>query len=465
MKAVILAGGSGTRLWPVSRYGLPKQFIKLNGGRSLLCQTVERLSAVAPLKDIFVITNEDYRFQVREDLKSVSPDLENNIILEPAGRNTAPAIALIIKYCEEKLKCAGSEAILICPSDHVIEPVEKFARYARRAVNAAGTGRIVTFGVKPSGPETAYGYIKAGARLGAARGDIYAVAKFAEKPDRKTASRYLREGGYYWNSGMFAFTIGVMRAEFRTHAPEISRGMDGSLAGMTAGFKNMPSISIDYAVMEKSNRAAVLPIDLLWSDVGSWDSLPEVIKPDRCGNVTLGDVLALDTERTIVMGEKRLISAIGLKDLIVVDTADALLIARRGQAQRVKEVADILKERRRKEVMEHLTIYRPWGYFIVLEEGPRYKIKRIVLKPGHKVSHQLHHHRSEHWIVIKGSAKVVIGKKSSIVHEYESTFVPKSTGHSLENPGKAPLEMIEVQNGEYMGEDDIARSSFVHKNI
>jgi mannose-1-phosphate guanylyltransferase/mannose-6-phosphate isomerase len=454
MKAVILAGGSGTRLWPVSRYGLPKQFIKLNGGKSLLAQTVERLAAVVPLKDIFVITNEDYRFHVQADLRSVSPAIEDNVILEPVGRNTAPAIALVMKYCQEKLKAAKDEVIFICPSDHIIEPVEKFAKYALQAEAAAKAGSIVTFGIKPSRPETGYGYIKKG---GKCSGGVCKVAKFAEKPDLKTAGKYLKDGDYYWNSGMFSFTIGTMLAEFKAYTPEINRKMKLTLAKMLADFKNMPSISIDYAVMEKSRKAAVLPIDILWSDVGSWDSLPEVISPDADGNVKVGDVLALDTKRTIVMGEKRLISLIGLKDLIIIDTVDALLIAKRGQAQRVKEVVDQLKELKRKEVVEHLTTYRPWGYFVVLEEGPRYKIKRIVLKPGQKVSHQLHYHRSEHWIIVKGTAKVTLGKKTTMVHENESTYVPKSTVHRLENPGKVPLEMIEVQNGEYVGEDDIVR--------
>lgn len=453
MKAIILAGGSGTRLWPVSRYGLPKQFIKLNGAKSLLCQTVERLAAVVPLKDIFVITNEEYRFHVQEDLRTVSPDIADNVILEPVGRNTAPAIALVMKYCAEKLKCGRDEVVFICPSDHIIQPVEKFARYARQAEAAAKTGSIVTFGIKPSRPETGYGYIKKGGKTHC--GGVLKVEKFTEKPDFKTAEKYLKDGNYYWNLGMFAFTIGAMLAEFKAYAPEISRRMTATLAKMTADFKNMPSISIDYAVMEKSKKTAVLPIDLLWSDVGSWDSLPEVIKPDSDGNVKVGDVLALDTKGTIVMGENRLIATLGLKNLIIVDTVDALLIARRGQAQRVKEVVDILKERKRKEVVEHLTTYRPWGYFVVLEEGPRYKIKRIVLKPGKKVSHQLHYHHSEHWIIVKGTARVTLGRTTTLVHENESTYVPKSTAHRLENPGKVPLEMIEVQNGEYVGEDDI----------
>jgi mannose-1-phosphate guanylyltransferase/mannose-6-phosphate isomerase len=460
MKAIILAGGSGTRLWPVSRYGLPKQFIKLNGEKSLLAQTVERLAAVVPLHDIYVITNDDYRFHVQADLRSVSPAIENNVILEPIGRNTAPAIALVMKYCQEKLKCNKDEVVFICPSDHIIQPVEKFAKYARQAEVAAKAGHIVTFGIKPSRPETGYGYIQRGGSL--AGSGVYAVAKFAEKPDLKTAQKYVADGKYYWNSGMFSFTIATMLAEFKAFAPAISRKMPLTLAKMTADFKNMPSISIDYAVMEKSKKAAVLPIDILWSDVGSWDSLPEVIKPDADGNVKVGDILALDTKKTIVMGEKRLISTIGLKDLIIIDTPDALLIARRGQAQRVKEVVDLLKERKRKEVVEHMTTYRPWGSYIILEEGPRYKIKRIVVKPGQKLSHQLHYHRSEHWIIVKGTAKVTIGKATSLVHENESTYVPKSMGHRLENPGKVPLEMIEVQNGEYVGEDDIVRFNDIY---
>ncbi len=459
MKAVILAGGSGTRLWPVSRYGFPKQFMRIDGGKSLLCQTAERLAAVVPLKDILVITNEDYRFHVQADLRSISPALENNVILEPIARNTAPAIALVIKYCQEKLKCSKDEVIFICPSDHIITPVEKFARYAKQAELAAKAGNIVTFGIKPTRPETGYGYIKKGA---AGAEGSYKVAKFAEKPDLATAGKYIKNSGYYWNSGMFSFTIGTMLAEFKAHAPEISRKMPQTLARMTADFKNMPSISIDYAVMEKSKKAAVLPIDILWSDVGSWDSLHEVIPPDGDGNVKVGDVLALDTKKTIVMGEKRLISTIGLKDLIIIDTTDALLIARRGQAQRVKEVVDMLKERKRKEVVEHMTTYRPWGSYTILEEGPRYKIKRIVVKPNQKLSHQMHYHRSEHWIIVKGAAKVTIGKTTTIVHENESTYVPKSMEHRLENPGRIPLEMIEVQNGEYVGEDDIVRFTDIY---
>jgi len=462
MKVIILAGGSGTRLWPVSRYGLPKQFMRLDEDRSILGRTIERLLKMCPPKDIYVITNKDYEFHVKEELKNVSTDLEDNIILEPAGRNTAPAIALTVKYCLEKLKCRGDETILICPSDHIIKPDDKFANYARQALEVAQKGFIVTFGVIPDEPGTGYGYIKAGSRMthGIGRNpgfDCFKVEKFMEKPDLKTAEKYVKSGKYYWNSGMFAFTAETMLSEFKKHAPVISGRLKKSFAELRADFHSMPNISIDYAVMERSSRAVVIPLKLTWSDVGSWDSMPDITGADEKGNIKIGDILDIDTKNSIVIGADRLIAVAGVKDLIVVDTEDALLIVKRGEAQRVKDIVNLLKTNRRKEVMEHTTAYRPWGNYKVLEEGPRYKIKRIVVKPLQRLSHQLHHHRSEHWIVIKGIAKVSIDRKESFVHENESTYVPKSTLHRLENPGKVPLEVIEVQNGEYVEEDDIIR--------
>jgi len=460
MKTIILAGGSGTRLWPVSRYGLPKQFMKLEGDRSILGRTIERLLEVCLAKDLYVITNEDYEFHVKEELRSISAELEDNIILEPAGRSTAPAIALTLKYCLEKLKCRADEPIFICPSDHIIKPVEKFVSYARQAEEVAKKGLIVTFGVIPDKPATGYGYIKTGSRLAAGKApgfDCFKVEKFMEKPDLKTAAKYVKSGKYYWNSGMFVFTAETMLAELKKHAPVISGRLKKNFAALCAGFNSMPDISIDYAVMEKSSRAAVIPLKLTWSDVGSWDSLSEITGADEKGNIKIGDVLDVDTKNSIIMGADRLISVVGVKDLIVVDTADALLIMKRGEAQRVKDVVALLKSGQRKEVMEHTVTYRPWGNYTVLEEGPRYKIKRIVVKPLQRLSHQLHHHRSEHWIVIKGLAKVSIARKESLVHENESTYVPKSTLHRLENPGRVPLEVIEVQNGEYVEEDDIIR--------
>jgi len=475
MKAVILAGGSGTRLWPVSRYGLPKQFMKLGGDRSLLGRTIERLLKVCPAKDIYVITNEDYKFHVKEELKNISKELEDNIILEPAGRNTAPAIALIIKYCLEKLKCRNDETIFVCPSDHIIEPVKKFVQYAAQADEIARKGFIVTFGVVPDKPETGYGYIKAGAlipgreardsrrvpsheaRVPRAAAEAFRVGKFMEKPDLATAGKYVKSGEYYWNSGMFAFNAETMIGEFEKYSPGIAARLRKPLAALTAGFRSMPDISIDYAVMERSAAAAVIPLKLTWSDVGSWDSLPEIAKADGNGNVKIGDILDLNTRNSIFIGQNRLISAVGVRDLIVVDTEDALLLMKRGDAPKVKDIVNLLKRGKRKELMEHTTVYRSWGNYTVLEEGSRYKIKRITVKPFQKLSLQLHHHRSEHWIVIKGVAKGFIDGKESLVHENESTYVPKSAPHRLENAGKIPLELIEVQNGEYVEEDDIIR--------
>lgn len=458
MKAIILAGGSGTRLWPVSRYGLPKQFVSINGGKSLLLGTIERLCDYLKPEDIYVITNEDYKFHVIEELRKVSKNLENNLILEPVGRNTAPAIALSMKFCLEKLGCSRKETIFICPSDHIIEPLKKFTEYLGACDELAKTGKIVTFGISPRDPNTGYGYIKRGPKIKMDGGfRAFDVDRFVEKPDLKTAGKYLKSGDYYWNSGMFGFSIEIMSAELKKNAPEVYKKMGLSFSAMVKNFREMPNISIDYAVMEKSDKTAVLQADLLWSDLGSWDSLEEIEPKDERGNIKIGNVVDINSRNSIIYGGDRLISAIDVEDLLVVDTRDAILVAKRGSSQKVKEMVNILKSRKNKEVMEHTTVYRPWGSYIVLEEGPRYKIKRITVKPGEKLSIQLHHHRSEHWIVVKGVAKVTNGEQVKLVHENESTYVPKSTRHRLENPGKVPLELIEVQNGEYVGEDDIIR--------
>ncbi len=475
MKAIILAGGSGTRLWPLSRKNYPKQFLKLNNDKSLLQQTAERLLQSLRPEDIIVITNNEYKFHVLSDLNSLPfsghASRITNIILEPAGRNTAPAIALAIKYCIEKLGCPEDEIVFVCPSDHIIKPVDKFAGYIKQAEDAAKEGSIVTFGIKPDRPETGYGYIrvksyppisplsKGGIEGGSEvrREGFLKVENFTEKPDTETAKRYINEGNYYWNSGMFAFGIGTMIEEFKQHAPEISKMLQMGFNDMTANFIHMPDISIDYAIMEKSNRVITLPIELYWNDIGSWDCLYDVLSRDENGNVTIGDISAIDTKNSLIIGNKRLISTIGLDNHLVVETDDAILIAKRGEAQKVKDVVNILKNQSRKEIQEHITTYRPWGSYTVLEEGPRYKIKRIVVNPEEKLSLQMHYHRSEHWVVVKGTARVVIGDKEVFIHENESAYVPKSTLHRLQNPGKVPLEIIEVQNGEYVGEDDIVR--------
>jgi mannose-1-phosphate guanylyltransferase/mannose-6-phosphate isomerase len=464
MKAIILSGGSGTRLWPLSRKNYPKQFLKLNGDKSLLQQTAERLLQALRPEDIIVITNTDYKFHVLSDLNSLPlpiPLPASNIILEPASRNTAPAIALGIKYCLDKLGCDRGEVVFISPSDHIIKPVEKFVEYLKQAEDIAKDGYIVTFGVQPTRPETGYGYIKAGSQTEGI--GYFKVEEFTEKPDMDTAKRYIEDGNYYWNSGMFAFTIDTIIKDFDRHAPEIRAMLDKNFDDMIANFNHMPDISIDYAIAEKSERVVTLPLDLYWNDIGSWDSLCDILNKDERGNIKKGDIIAIDTRDTLVIGNKRLISTIGLEDCLIVETDDAILVSKKGETQKVREVVKRLNENGRKEAMEHLTIYRPWGSYTVLEEGLRYKIKRIVVNPCEKLSLQMHYHRSEHWVVIKGTAKVTIGDKEMFIHENESAYVPKSTLHRLENPGKVPLEIIEVQNGEYVGEDDIVRVEDVYK--
>ncbi|MBI5307572.1 MAG: mannose-1-phosphate guanylyltransferase/mannose-6-phosphate isomerase [Planctomycetes bacterium] len=454
MKALILAGGSGTRLWPLSRRRFPKQFLKLNGDRSLLQHTVDRLLKIVTRPDSIVMTNDAYQYHVKSDLEWLE-----NVILEPASRNTAPAIALGIKYCLEKLGCKEDEVIFVSPSDHVIRPVDAFARAIIQAEAIAKAGHIVTFGIKPARPETGYGYIKAGARgenINSA--GCFKVDAFVEKPDLDTATGYVREGNYYWNSGMFAFSIKTMLEALDRYAPDIQKALGDTFAGMITNYPHMPNISIDYAVMEKSDRVVTVPLDLYWNDIGSWDSLYEVLDKDADGNIKKGDVLTIDTKGTFILGGKRLISTIGLEDLLIVETDDAILVAKRGEAQKVKDIVNKLKEAGRPEVNEHSTVYRPWGNYTVLEESQRYKIKRIVVLPEASLSKQMHYHRSEHWVV-------VVGNEEQLIHENESTYIPKSTIHRLENPGKIPLEIIEVQNGEYLGEDDIIRMDDIYGRV
>ncbi|MBV6517733.1 MAG: mannose-1-phosphate guanylyltransferase/mannose-6-phosphate isomerase [Candidatus Brocadia sp.] len=467
MKIFILAGGGGERLWPLSRNNFPKQFLHLNGSMSLLQQTVDRfLGAVSP-EDVIVITNHNYQFHVSSALNSL-PGMNGSgsgahMVLEPLGRNTAPAIALGMNYCREKLGCTEDEIIFLSPSDHIIKPPEAFAEQVKQAEEIAKKGYLVTFGIRPDKPETGFGYLKFGAQLsGNGTQKFFKVERFAEKPDRDTAKRYIREGNYYWNSGMFAFRIRTMTEELQRYAPEIMKLYHLGYEEMLSQFEQMPNISIDYAVMEKSDKVAALPFELYWNDVGSWDSLFDILDKDGNGNVFQGDVMAIDTKDSFLAGKKRLIAAVGLENCLVVETDDAILIAKKGEAQKVKDIVKKLKEHARPEAVEHVTTYRPWGNYTVLENGPRYKIKRIVVNPNEKLSLQMHYHRSEHWVVVKGSAKVTTGGKESFIHENESAYIPKSTMHRLENPGKIPLEIIEVQNGEYLGEDDIVRFDDVY---
>ncbi|WP_094603841.1 Alginate biosynthesis protein AlgA [Sporomusa silvacetica DSM 10669] len=457
MKLIILAGGGGTRLFPLSRTCMPKQFLKLGDSDSLLTQTVKRFLPLLKPSDIVVVTNKEYTHHVKTELAACGAS-SAHILLEPVARNTAPAIALAARFCQDELGAAADEVLFITPADHIIHPVDIFIKNVRQAVELAAQDKVVTLGIKPDKPETGYGYIQAGESLGTA----YQVDSFREKPDKETAEQYLAAGNYYWNSGMFAFTTGRIMEEFREHAPEIYQLMSAPLGEVINTFDTMPSISIDYAVAEKSLRVVMEPLTAYWNDIGSWDAIYDVLAKDHSGNALQGDCLPIDCSNTLMLGRNRLIAGLGLEDVLVVETDDVIVVAKRGESQKVKDVVAELKARGRREVDEHTTMYRPWGSYTVLGEGTGYKMKKIMVTPGQQLSLQLHYHRSEHWIVIGGTAKVTIGEQEQMVHVNESVYIPPSTKHRLENPGRIPLEIIEVQNGSYLEEDDIVRFDDVY---
>jgi len=460
MKIIVLAGGGGTRLFPLSRKSFPKQFLKVGGDKSLLIQTMERFTGLISPSDMIIVTNEEYYHHVINELKTAGLE-EAHIILEPVARNTAPAIALAAKYCRDELKCEWGEVLFVSTSDHIVKPDDLFREYVLNGAQAARQGEIVTFGIRPHKPETGYGYIEAGAALSIGR----EVHSFKEKPDFETAQQYVDNGNYYWNSGMFAFTIETIYREFSEHNSDIYNCLENTYSEMLDCFPQMPNISIDYAVAEKTKNIVVLPMHIQWNDVGSWDALYEILPKDADGNVLEGDSIALECKNSLIMGRDRLIAGIGLDDVIVVETNDVIVVAQKGETQKVKTLVDMLKVQRRKEAEEHTTMYRPWGSYTILSEGDGYKMKKIAVQPGQRLSLQLHYHRSEHWIVTKGTAKVTIGEMEKRVHENESVFVPKCTKHRLENPGNVLLEIIEVQNGAYLEEDDIVRFEDVYGRI
>ena len=452
MKVIILAGGGGTRLFPLSRTGFPKQFLNLHGDKSLLAQTIERFLPLATAADMVIVTSDDYVHHVKTELAAAKATAAH-ILLEPVARNTAPAIALAARYCIEQLGCGLDEVMVVTPSDHVVRPLELFAANVRQAVAMANLDKVVTLGVAADSPETGYGYIQAGKPFGSG----FVVESFREKPDRETAEAYLASGGYYWNSGLFAFTIDRFFAELKEHQPDIYTLADTGFEAMTRDFAEMPNISIDYAVAEKSRQGVMMPLTAKWSDIGSWDAIYDVLGKDARGNAVKGDCMTIDCANTLMLGSSRLIAGIGLTDLLVVETDDVILVAQKGESQKVKELVGALKASGRAEADVHTTVYRPWGHYTVLGSGQGYKMKKIVVNPGQVLSLQMHYHRSEHWIVIGGTAKVTIGETESMVHENEGVFVAQTTKHRLENPGRLPLEIIEVQNGSYLGEDDIVR--------
>lgn len=454
MKIIILAGGSGTRLWPFSRKQFPKQFLHFGEERTLLQKTIERFLGKYSPSDIFIVTNQDYYHLVKTQAKELISSLEKQIIIEPEKKNTAPAIALTVKYFQDMLQSPPEECFLVCSSDHLISPNEVFLDAIEDAETVASRGKNVIFGIRPHFPETGYGYIKA--KNLSSKGAVE-VEAFVEKPSFSQASHFLMTGEYLWNSGIFLFQIGTFLEELQNYCPEISANCGESFQTAISQFHQMPDISIDYALMEKSKKTMVIPLDVTWSDVGSWDSVYDVMEKDGNQNVKVGNVLDIDTKNCLIMGGERLISTIGLEDLLIVETEDALFIGKKGESQRVKGLVEELKKRKAKESDEHLVSHRPWGMYAILEEKERYKIKRIVVEPQQRLSLQKHFHRSEHWVVVKGTAKVTIGTVEKCVHENESIYVPKGEVHRLENPGKVPLELIEVQVGEYLGEDDIVR--------
>jgi mannose-1-phosphate guanylyltransferase/mannose-1-phosphate guanylyltransferase/mannose-6-phosphate isomerase len=462
IQPVILAGGTGTRLWPLSRELYPKQLLNLTEDVSLLQATIKRIVTLPDMLPPLLVVGEEHRFLTQTQIDELGLEDEITIILEPVGRDTAPAICAAAVYALAK---HGEETVmLVLPADHLISKPEAFLQGVKQAKALAAEDYLVTFGITPHSPETGYGYIQ--------KGEGNEVVSFVEKPDRKTAERYLAEGNYFWNSGMFAFTIKTFLAEVRKHAPQTCSSMEESVdkGQVDEPFFRLDQLSmeacacesIDYSLMEKSERVAVVPVDMDWSDIGSWQAIWDVSAKDSEGNVVHGDVVLEDVHNSLVRSENRLVAGIGLEDTLVVETADAVLVAPLAKAQDVKKIVNRIKADQKEEYRLHRTVYRPWGSYTVLEEQPRYKIKRITVNPGAKLSLQMHHHRSEHWVVVKGTAKVTCGEEIFLVHENESTYISAGKKHRLENDGVIPLELIEVQNGSYLGEDDIVRFDDVY---
>lgn len=454
--AVILAGGSGSRLWPLSRQHLPKQFLALDGKTSLLQTTINRLAPTIQGKDVLIVTQESHA--KGEAYHTLLP---YQSLYEPVGRNTAPAIALAAAY----LTAGGDDPVMvILPADHIIKDEVLFRERLNTAIAAAENGGLITFGIRPTRPDTGFGYIKTAREM---RSGVYPVERFTEKPDLATAERFLAEGDYYWNSGMFVWKASVILEEIRRHVPEVHRVTRDILAEAARGdfqqaamthFAAMPAISIDYGVLEKSDKVVLIPCDIGWNDVGSWQAVHEISEKDGDGNAIQGNVIALGCKDSLIRSEKRLVAAIGVEGMCIVETPDALLVASKDQTQRVREVVEVLQARGATEHVSHTRVNRPWGNYTVLEEGREgFKIKRIEVAPGGRLSLQSHGRRSEHWVVVSGTATVTRGEEVITVHRNQSTYIPMGVKHRLENRGAEPLRIVEVQVGEYLGEDDIQR--------
>ena len=477
--AVILAGGSGTRFWPLSRETCPKQMLQIVGEDTLLRQTIKRINGFVPPQNIWIVTTEDkaqdLRFHI-EALGSFAKEIQ--FIQEPMGKNTAPAIGLAAIYLNH---LSQESVMIVMPSDHAIPDTEKFLDDVRLAIQGAKKNHLVTFGIKPSRPETGYGYIKISQKPKAKVQGLHKVEGFFEKPDLETARRYLSDGSYFWNSGIFVWKTSAILSEIKKHLPALHRMLmetgsllfppDKSKTGdkytglkdpvRLSSFKDhysrLESVSIDYGIMERSHNALMVPATFQWSDLGSWSALDEVIEKDGSGNILKGNTIDIESQNSIIFSGERLIATIGLKDMVVVDTPDATLVTPKEKTQDVRKIVETLKQTNREERLLHKTVERPWGSYTVLERGNGYKIKRVVLKPGARLSLQLHRRRAEHWVIVAGSAKVTQENETYVVHANESTYIPMNTRHRLENPGEEPLQVIEVQNGDYLEEDDIER--------
>jgi mannose-1-phosphate guanylyltransferase/mannose-6-phosphate isomerase len=457
IQPVILAGGTGTRLWPLSRELYPKQLLRLTGRNSLLQTTLMRISHLPGVLPPIIIVGEEHRFLTKTQVEELGLFPAYHLLLEPLGRDTAPAVCGAALFARKW--CPQATELLMLPADHLVELADVFVEAVVQAQELASQEKLVCFGIVPDRPETGYGYIN--------KGVDGAVESFVEKPDQATAEKYLAQGNYVWNSGMFAFPVTTLLDELTKYVPDIVHCMEkavknGSQDGVFYRFaseamRQCPAKSIDYALMEKTDRAVVVDGDFGWSDVGSWQALWEVSGKDEQGNVTSGDVLLEDTENCLIRAEDTLVATIGLRDMLVVETADAVLVAPMDRSQDVKKIVNTIKKQGRTEFHTHTTVYRPWGSYTTLEIHERFQIKRITVNPGARLSSQMHHHRHEHWVVVRGTAKVLNGEKNLLLREDESTYIPLGTTHRLENPGVIPLELIEVQIGSYLGENDIVR--------
>lgn len=482
LQPVILSGGSGTRLWPLSREFYPKQLLSFLGEQSLLQATVERLDGIAsasrtsmPVAGPLLVCNEEHRFLVAEQIRQLDREAAG-ILLEPVGRNTAPALTIAALMTR---KMHGDAVMLVMPADHFIRDAAPFEIAVLEGAALAAQGDFVTFGIVPHSPETGFGYIRAGSPTTSA--SARAIEQFVEKPDLETARGYVSSGEFFWNSGIFMMTASAWLAAIARYRPDIAAACENAFDNGardkdffrvdTQAFRACPSDSIDYAVMEKTAgaghdpRAVVIPLDAGWSDVGAWSSLWEVSAQDEQGNVVKGDVYAFDTKNSLMIAEDRLLAAIGLDDMIVIETADAVMVLHKSHAQKVKHVVERLKNEKRTEHMVHRRVYRPWGSYEGIDSGERFQVKRIVVSPGAALSLQMHHHRAEHWIVVKGTARVTRGQEEFLLSENQSTYIPIGVTHRLANPGTLPLELIEVQSGGYLGEDDIVRFDDVYGRV